>query len=240
MRRQTPSSARKNPATRKRRQEARRRGAHRSNAVVDTMEWGAYDTEGSSSLGRWFFAILAAHVVVVVGLLAYEFIKGADWPSLSLVEHRAAAQEELVSGGTTMDPLPEAPASLDSPAPTPATAEDRGLPALDAAVPEGVAEPVAEPVPAPVFSDPAPAAAPAADSPPIRAIPVVDPAVEQARARSIRIATYTVLEGDTLFGIAQRFGIKPEAIMRLNQLADARDLRAGNEIRIPVPATPGA
>jgi murein DD-endopeptidase MepM/ murein hydrolase activator NlpD len=49
------------------------------------------------------------------------------------------------------------------------------------------------------------------------------------------IATYTVQEGDTLFGIAEKFGLTPETIMWGNPSMkdDPHLLRPGQELRIP-------
>ena len=46
---------------------------------------------------------------------------------------------------------------------------------------------------------------------------------------------YTVLPGDTLSGIAARFGVSESDIVAANDLADRDHLFAGQELAIPVP-----
>lgn len=44
---------------------------------------------------------------------------------------------------------------------------------------------------------------------------------------------YTVLDGDSPYGIAQRFGVSTQELMELNDIGDPTDLRAGTVLRIP-------
>lgn len=46
-------------------------------------------------------------------------------------------------------------------------------------------------------------------------------------------ATYTVQAGDTPGGIANRFGVSTEELMRVNNISDPRRMRVGQELRIP-------
>ena len=46
-------------------------------------------------------------------------------------------------------------------------------------------------------------------------------------------ATYLVKPGDSVWGIANRFKIDQDTLMRANKLADARKLRAGMKLVIP-------
>lgn len=45
--------------------------------------------------------------------------------------------------------------------------------------------------------------------------------------------TYIVQEGDTLYGIALRFGVEIRSIIELNGLSDPNDIQAGQELKIP-------
>jgi len=47
------------------------------------------------------------------------------------------------------------------------------------------------------------------------------------------VRTYTVQSGDTFYGIARKFGVTVDELMRFNGLQDPRQLRAGSVIRIP-------
>jgi LysM repeat protein len=47
-------------------------------------------------------------------------------------------------------------------------------------------------------------------------------------------ATYTVVAGDTIFTIACRYGdVAPEAILAVNNLSNASDVKAGMTLQIP-------
>ncbi|MHB0979358.1 MAG: LysM peptidoglycan-binding domain-containing protein [Thermoleophilia bacterium] len=46
--------------------------------------------------------------------------------------------------------------------------------------------------------------------------------------------TYTVLDGDSPYSIAQRFGVSTQELMEVNEIADPTDLRVGTVLRIPV------
>lgn len=56
-----------------------------------------------------------------------------------------------------------------------------------------------------------------------------------------KVAYYTVQAGDTVWGIAQRFGITPQALVDANSLSEPDRLQPGQELVIPAgeEATPG-
>ena len=84
----------------------------------------------------------------------------------------------------------------------------------------------------PTFT-PAPPAAPTAE-------PGAQPA--QSPASASEEVTYTVKSGDTLYGIAQDFGVTADSIMESNPvvLADRNSLSIGDELRIQVDRPAGA
>lgn len=45
--------------------------------------------------------------------------------------------------------------------------------------------------------------------------------------------TYVVVEGDSLYSIALRFGVDLNALIELNSLTDPNDITIGQELRIP-------
>ena len=45
--------------------------------------------------------------------------------------------------------------------------------------------------------------------------------------------SYVVAEGDTLYGIAIRFGVDLNALIELNGLSDPNDIQVGQELKIP-------
>lgn len=61
---------------------------------------------------------------------------------------------------------------------------------------------------------------------PVAAVPAAAPAAAAA-------TSYLVKPGDSVWGIASRFKIDQDALMRANKLADARKLRAGMKLVIP-------
>jgi nucleoid-associated protein YgaU len=45
--------------------------------------------------------------------------------------------------------------------------------------------------------------------------------------------TYVVAEGDTLYGIALRFGVELSTLIQVNGLSDPNDIYVGQELQIP-------
>jgi LysM repeat protein len=64
-------------------------------------------------------------------------------------------------------------------------------------------------------------------------IPRDDGDERTARAAPAAPRTYTVRSGDTLYSIAQRYGVTPAAIADLNGLRDHRKLSIGQRLRLP-------
>lgn len=84
------------------------------------------------------------------------------------------------------------------------------------------------PTPAPGGSLPSPSPSPA--SPAAGATPAPGPGTPEGR-------TYTVKPGDNPGQIARQFGVSVEALMRANNITDARALRVGQQLTIPAAAT---
>ena len=68
--------------------------------------------------------------------------------------------------------------------------------------------------------------------------PLPGPGGAAAGTPSPEPRTYTVKAGDTPGGIAREFGVSVEALMRANNISDARALRVGDRLVIPPPPTP--
>ena len=109
---------------------------------------------------------------------------------------------------------------------------------------EPVGEPVESPLATPELSDtqatgeePA-AATPVVDEPPAEPEPAATeppPAPETEEPGTPAEQTYTIQVGDTLFAVAQRFGITVEEIAASNEITDVNLIEVGQEIIIPVP-----
>jgi len=54
----------------------------------------------------------------------------------------------------------------------------------------------------------------------------------QTSAANVRSADYRVQRGDSLWTIARRFGVSPEALMRWNDIDNPRALRPGQNLRL--------
>ena len=54
-----------------------------------------------------------------------------------------------------------------------------------------------------------------------------------ANARNAQMQTYTVAPGDSLYGIARRFNIKPNELAVVNNIADPSQLKFGQQLKIP-------
>jgi len=59
------------------------------------------------------------------------------------------------------------------------------------------------------------------------------PAVQGGAPPSLRLAAYTVQEGDTLSGIAQRFGLAMDTLISFNGIQEARALKVGARLTLP-------
>ena len=96
----------------------------------------------------------------------------------------------------------------------------------------GILRDVATPTPTPAPATPAPEAAPAAPAP--------------APAAPAPASTYTVVRGDSLSGIASRFGTTSRNLMSINGITNANLIRVGQVIKLsgaaatpaPAPAAP--
>ena len=91
----------------------------------------------------------------------------------------------------------------------------------------GILRDVATPAPAPVAPAPEAAPAPAAPAP--------------APAAPAPVSTYTVVRGDSLSGIASRFGTTTRNLMSINGITNANLIRVGQVIKLsadPAPAAP--
>ena len=67
---------------------------------------------------------------------------------------------------------------------------------------------------------------------PAPAPPVETTPQEEARTKSARVTAYSVRSGDTLAGIAERFGTSVDRLMELNPGIDPQALRVGQPIRV--------
>lgn len=62
--------------------------------------------------------------------------------------------------------------------------------------------------------------------------PIVETTATTARTKSAQVSAYSVRSGDTLAGIADRFGTTVDRLMELNPGIDPQALRVGQPIRI--------
>ena len=90
--------------------------------------------------------------------------------------------------------------------------------------------PPTSPAPSPAGALITPAAGPG--SPVISPRPLVSP-VGPSPSPTARPEFYIVREGDTLSGIAARFGTTVEALMQANRLADPNQIESGRRLVIP-------
>jgi LysM repeat protein len=92
-------------------------------------------------------------------------------------------------------------------------------------------------VPLPTFGQTAATNAPtAAAAPPLPTTAPADTAIAGATERP---ATYTIVQGDTLWSIAHKYDTSIHALLKLNGLKKHALLHIGQVIKIP-PATPAA
>ncbi|HEU5432483.1 MAG TPA: LysM domain-containing protein [Thermomicrobiales bacterium] len=81
-----------------------------------------------------------------------------------------------------------------------------------------------------------PVAQPAPTPPPAPELVIVTVTPGVPPTPTIAVAQrYVVQQGDTLSGIAERFGVTEDAIMRANKLADRNRVEVGQTLLIPAP-----
>lgn len=174
---------------------------------------------------------------------------------------RAAGQATGPGGAESPTPAPaphaaaivatQPPAPVQEPLPPPARVAAEEPPAPPPA-PALVEEPLVPPTPASVEEpppSPAPAAADSAGAPTAAPTPAPSPAPSPAAAAPTPVAYtlpappppptpppfvwYRVRQGDTVYGIARLFGVRPHDIIRLNGLAGNGRIDPGQELLIP-------
>ena len=111
----------------------------------------------------------------------------------------------------------------------PPAEESRAEPVRSAPAPTPTATPAATPSPAPT-----PTAAPTPAPPPPTPTATATPTPEPTPAA----IEYTIVEGDTLWDIAEAHGVSVEAITALNPDLDAAALAIGQVILVPAGAAP--
>lgn len=208
------------------------------------------DENEFTSLAEWIkFAILVVFIIatlLIISLLR-PWIFGQIVPAVlgdgsTNGEMIDPAPAESESGPPTPEPVDEqseAPAD-GYPAPeddetAPATDEEEGSEPASPAVEEEITEPPSDPEPAQAetpsegeadLSDPA--SSPSAEPPAADAQP--------DEATSADGITHVVLRGDTLYEIAQRYGVTVEEILEANpEVDDLNNIRIGQSLAIPTP-----
>ncbi|HMM42640.1 MAG TPA: LysM peptidoglycan-binding domain-containing protein [Thermomicrobiales bacterium] len=68
---------------------------------------------------------------------------------------------------------------------------------------------------------------------PTAVVPTAEPTGTGAAVPAEHPDTYVVVEGDSLYAIALRFGVDLNALIELNGLSDPNDIIVGQELRIP-------
>ncbi|MCB1097322.1 MAG: LysM peptidoglycan-binding domain-containing protein [Verrucomicrobiales bacterium] len=61
--------------------------------------------------------------------------------------------------------------------------------------------------------------------------PPVSQAIAPVESPSDQV--YVIQKGDTIYGVARRFGASPEQLLRYNAIADPESITIGTQVRIP-------
>lgn len=98
----------------------------------------------------------------------------------------------------------------------------------------GKKEEAAPPPPPPAPQQEAPGSAAPATAPeaPVAGAPAPSSPADQAKPGSDK---YVVAKGDTLYGIAQKHGLKSRELARWNNIKNPRRLRVGQELQLTAP-----
>ena len=92
----------------------------------------------------------------------------------------------------------------------------------------------------PVAPVPAPPARPVVvkqtppPAPPAPAKPAVAPTQQQKQNVRAVVKYYTFQKGDTAYSLGRRFGISHTKLLKMNGIADARNIQVGQKIRVPM------
>jgi LysM repeat protein len=160
--------------------------------------------------GRWGIARTMPVVEEVGGFRASFGALVADrrtWPAIPAVLLATLLLALGLSGSWGQAPLTAA----GSPSPVP-----RPSPTVTASLAPASQEPTTEPA-----SPPPPTATPAPTAPPPSPTP------------NVAYTTYKVKSGDTLSGIAHKYGVTVQAIVALNGITDPSKLHVGQILKIP-------
>lgn len=72
----------------------------------------------------------------------------------------------------------------------------------------------------------------------LRTVPVATSVVGSTTTLPLFEEMYTIQEGDTLFEIAQAFGVTMDNLISYNAISDPDAIKAGQVLKVPAPANP--
>jgi membrane-bound lytic murein transglycosylase D len=186
----------------------------------------------------------AASYVVKPGDTVHAISKRFDVSPQTLMAANNIASPSSLQVGKTLSipgsgPLPPSTAAAPV-APAAKDAAGRFTPkpfqvaqAAPAPLPAGSAQTAAKP---PLAVAPLPTPRPAAkDAIPPAALPQAATPTPAAKPAASGNVSHKVAQGETVWGIAKKFGVEPKALMSTNNLKDASSLRVGDSLTIPRP-----
>lgn len=210
-------------------------------SVINPSEFEDYGPEPNMKLSHAFMVVLALHIVAVGGLFAFNKVKASRTPvSLKSKAEHLFQQESVASAQPSSKPLESLPGSTKT-----ITAHEHTeasvSPNILKSTPQLLQTPVqaliqttsSQNIPGATQNLPPPPATPSSSLP----IATSTPKDSTDGSSQEVLRDYTIVKGDNPYKLAKKFHVSYDALMKLNNITDARKIQISQKLKIPASST---
>lgn len=209
-------------------------------SVINPSEFEDYGPEPNMKLSHAFMVVLALHIVAVGGLFAFNKVKASRTPvSLKSKAEHLFQQESVASAQPSSKPLESLPGSTKT-----ITAHEHTEASVSPNTLKSAQQLLQTPVQAPsqaTSSQNIPRATQNLPPPatPSSSLPIATSTPQDSTDGSSQevLKDYTIVKGDNPYKLAKKFHVSYDALMKLNNITDARKIQIGQKLKIPASST---